>query len=63
MRLALEAARLAGVHSLALLGRDGGKCKGVADIELIVASTVTARIQEAHKFLLHSLCEQVEGAL
>jgi len=61
--LALEAARLAGVHSLALLGRDGGKCKGVADIELIVPSTVTARIQEGHKFLLHSLCEQVEAAL
>jgi D-sedoheptulose 7-phosphate isomerase len=63
VRLALEAARLAGVHSLALLGRDGGKCKGVADIELIVQSTVTARIQEGHKFLLHSLCEQVEGSL
>jgi D-sedoheptulose 7-phosphate isomerase len=63
VRLALEAARLAGVHSLALLGRDGGKCKGVADIELIVPSTVTARIQEGHKFLLHSLCEQVEGSL
>jgi len=63
VRLALEAARLAGVHSLALLGRDGGKCKGFADIELIVQSTVTARIQEGHKFLLHSLCEQVEGAL
>jgi D-sedoheptulose 7-phosphate isomerase len=48
---------------VALLGKDGGKCKGLADVELIVPSSVTARIQEGHKFLLHSLCEQVEGAL
>ena len=63
VRLALGAARAAGVHSVALLGKDGGKCKGLADVELIVPSNVTARIQEGHKFLLHSLCEQVEGAL
>ena len=63
VRLALETARAKGVHSVALLGKDGGKCKGLADVELLVPSSVTARIQEGHKFLLHSLCEQVEGAL
>ncbi len=60
---ALDTAREAGVHSIALLGKDGGHCKGKADVELIVTSSVTARIQEGHKFLLHSICEQVEGAL
>lgn len=61
--LALETARLRGVHSIALLGREGGKCRGLASVELIIPSQVTARIQEGHKFLLHSICEQVEDFL
>ncbi len=61
--LALEQARALGVHTVALLGRAGGKCRGLAQVELIVPSEITARIQEGHKFLLHSICEQVEGAL
>jgi phosphoheptose isomerase len=60
---ALEMAKSRGVFSIALLGRDGGKARGLADLELIVRSPITARIQEAHKFLLHSLCEHVEEAL
>jgi D-sedoheptulose 7-phosphate isomerase len=35
----------------------------MADIELIVAGDSTARIQEAHKFLLHVFCEIVESRL
>jgi len=57
---AITAARTAGLHTIALLGRDGGRAKGLAAIELIVPSTITARIQEAHKFLLHTICEIVE---
>jgi phosphoheptose isomerase len=60
---ALEAAKTLGIHSIALLGRDGGRCRGKGDIELLVGARVTARIQEAHKFLLHSICEHVEEAL
>lgn len=61
--LALGRAREAGLRTIALLGKTGGKAKGLAEVELIVTSQVTARIQEGHKFLLHSLCEQVEAAL
>jgi D-sedoheptulose 7-phosphate isomerase len=57
---AITAANSAGLHTIALLGRDGGRAKGLAEIELIVPSTITARIQEAHKFLLHTICEIVE---
>jgi len=57
---ALKAARECGVASIAFLGRDGGQCAGLADIELIVQDQVTARIQEAHKILLHTICEIVE---
>jgi D-sedoheptulose 7-phosphate isomerase len=63
IRRALVAAREGSVISIAFLGRDGGRCAGLADIELIVREEVTARIQEAHKLLLHTLCELAEDAL
>jgi phosphoheptose isomerase len=60
---ALEEARRKGVDSIALLGRDGGFTKGIATIDLIVAGSVTARIQEGQKVLYHVLCEMVEDKL
>ena len=60
---AVEEARGLGLTSLTLLGRDGGSTKGMADIELVVPGDSTARIQEAHKFLLHVLCEIAETQL
>ncbi len=60
---ALMAAKSVDLRAIAFLGRDGGKCKGLADIELLVRSNVTARIQEAHKFLLHTICELAEEQL
>lgn len=63
IRRAIEEAKARQVHTIALLGRDGGECKGIADVELIVSGNATVRIQEAHKFLLHVLCEIVEPQL
>ena len=60
---ALKVANELGLKSIALLGRDGGKARGMATVELIVPSQITARIQEGHKFLLHVLCEIVEPRL
>ena len=60
---ALEAARARGGNTIALLGKTGGACRGLADLELIVASNNTARIQEAHLQVLHYICEVVEAAL
>jgi D-sedoheptulose 7-phosphate isomerase len=60
---ALEEARLLQLPSIALLGRDGGEAKGLATVDLIVPSQVTARIQEAHKFMFHLICELVDPAL
>jgi len=57
---ALAAAHGLGLHTIALLGRDGGRAHGLAEVELLVPSQITARTQEAHKFLLHVLCEIVE---
>lgn len=51
------------IKSIALLGNKGGKCKGLADLELIVSSKVTARIQECQIFLGHYIFENVEDIL
>jgi phosphoheptose isomerase len=63
IRRALEEAKTGGLKTIALLGRDGGSAKDIADVDLIVKGDSTARIQEAHKFLLHVLCEIVESGL
>jgi len=54
---AIEEARNRKLKIIALLGRDGGASAGLADIDLLIKSNSTARIQEAHKFILHVLCE------
>ena len=60
---ALRAARERGATSIALLGKDGGAARGLADLALVVGSSDTARIQEAHLQVLHYICEVVEQAL
>ncbi len=60
---ALEEAKRKEIKSICFLGRDGGYTKGVATIDLIVQGSVTARIQEGHKLLMHVLCELVEEKL
>jgi D-sedoheptulose 7-phosphate isomerase len=60
---ALEQAKGLNIYSIAILGRDGGRCRGIASIELIVPHSATARIQEAHKVIIHLLCELIEPAL
>jgi D-sedoheptulose 7-phosphate isomerase len=60
VRRALIAAKERGLKSIAFLGQDGGRCAGLADVTLLVANRTTARIQEGHKFVLHTICEMVE---
>jgi len=60
---AVEEARKWKLKTIALLGRDGGSTAGVADVDLIVKGKSTARIQEAHKFILHVICEIFEAQL
>ena len=60
IKRSLETAKDRDLKTIALLGRDGGSTIGIADVDLIVPGNSTARIQEAHKFLLHVLCEAVE---
>jgi D-sedoheptulose 7-phosphate isomerase len=57
---AVAAAKSLGISTIGLLGRDGGKLKDHCDIAIVVPSQVTARIQEAHILIGHSLCGAVE---
>ena len=57
---AAEAARQQGVATVALLGRGGGKLKGMVDQSLVVPSDVTSHIQEIHLAIEHLIVELVE---
>lgn len=57
---AAEAAKKAGMNTLGLLGGGGGALKEVVDLALIVPSSTTARIQEAHIMIGHIICQLVE---
>jgi D-sedoheptulose 7-phosphate isomerase len=56
----LRAARRCGARTAALLGRNGGPARRLADLALVVPATRTSVIQEAHELLIHVLCEEVE---
>lgn len=53
---ALETADKIGMTTIGFLGNDGGKASSLCKYNIIIQSTSTARIQEAHIFLLHALC-------
>ena len=63
VRLAIEMAPAQRIDTIALLGRDGGQCKGLADVELIVPTDSTARVQEAHLLLYHTICDLLDPIL
>ncbi len=58
---AIEAAKQIGATTIALSGGDGGKLATLCDYNLIMPSDVTARIQEAHIFIGHSVCDILES--
>jgi D-sedoheptulose 7-phosphate isomerase len=59
----LVAARARGAVTVGLGGGDGGRLARSVDYAVIVPSTVTARIQEMHILLGHSLCAFLEAQL
>ncbi len=56
----VKQAKKMGLTVISLLGCGGGKMALLCDINLIAASNVTARIQESHIVLYHTICELVE---
>lgn len=48
------------IHTIAFLGKDGGKLKDLADEYLLFPYNKTARVQEHHILAIHLICEIVE---
>jgi D-sedoheptulose 7-phosphate isomerase len=59
----LRAASARGLRTIAMTGRDGGTVGGEVDIHINVPDPSTARVQEAHRTLIHAICELVEREL
>ena len=59
---ALEEAKKKDIKTINLLGKDGGKMKNLADIDIIIDSENTARIQECHILILHILAKLIEDS-
>ena len=60
---ALKFAKKNKIFSVGFLGNKGGKAKKISNLNLIVPSSNTARIQEAHIFLGQYIFEQAENLL
>ena len=57
---AVKKAKKLGLTTIGLSGGRGGSLAKITDINIIVPSDVTARIQESHILIGHILCELVE---
>lgn len=60
---AVEEAQKLGMQTIGLLGRDGGLLRSLCDHSIVVPSSVTARIQECHILIGHTLCGLIEQEL
>ncbi len=60
---AVTQAKKNNLHTLALLGKDGGKLKGQCDEQFIIPAKTSDRIQELHMLILHTLVEGIEREL
>ena len=58
---AVEVAKAQRLTIAAFLGKGGGKLKDLSDIELLTPSSTTARIQECHQLLYHTLCQWIDA--
>lgn len=63
VRLAAEAARALGCHTIGLLGGDGGAIKAIVEQSIVAPSGQTARIQECHGLIGHIWCAMIDAAL
>jgi D-sedoheptulose 7-phosphate isomerase len=60
---AAKAARAAGVKTVALLARGGGRLKELVDIPLVLPTDNGANAQELHLAIGHAICEIVESRI
>jgi D-sedoheptulose 7-phosphate isomerase len=59
---AVAAARRQGLRAHGLLGKGGGRLRGLVDHAFVAPSEDTPRIQELHGLVIHALCAALESA-
>ena len=60
---AVKQAKAMGIITIGVTGGKGGLLAANCDVVITAASAKTARIQESHLVIFHSICELVENAL
>ena len=61
--MAVKDARKRGIYTAGLTGGTGGQLESLVNLVLVVKSKATARIQEAHIFAGHLICQLVDYIL
>lgn len=59
---ALQIAKQKGIKTAGLSGKGGGEMNSLCDINVVVPSNDTARIQEMHILIIHTICATIDGA-
>lgn len=59
----VDAAASIGALTVGITGGDGGKLARSVNLSLVVETPRTCRIQEAHLFIGHTLCDMIEAAV
>jgi len=60
---ALKKAKQIGIKTIGLSGKDGGAMASLCDINIVVPSNNTPRIQEMHILIGHTICMLIEDNL
>ncbi len=58
---AIQTAKEKNCKVLGLSGRDGGKMNGICDLNIVIPSETTSKIQEMHILIGHILCTAVDN--
>ena len=59
---ALQIAKQKDIKTAGLSGKGGGEMNSLCDINVVVPSNDTARIQEMHILIIHTICAAIDGA-
>ena len=59
---AIETAKKKNITCVALLGKNGGLISEMVDLDIIISSNRTSRIQEMHGLIIHIICGLIESS-
>lgn len=60
---AIQVSNILNIKTVGLLGNNGGEAKSLVNNAIVIPSTITSRIQEAHILIGHCFCDLIEFGL